>query len=190
VRGTLCLAHCCTVHTVQLDDTCASIAAVHSASEVQLRTWNPATNASCSNLGRAVSEQLCVSNPGALPAAWVSTAATALAATLLAGTAVAAPTNTAPNTKRHCARYHRVAAGEYCNLIVLKYALPLADFVFLNPDISANCTNLFLHQSYCMQPVSCSRHRDTLQSLPPLLLPFSSLPSATKHLFMSMSFPS
>lgn len=31
------------------------------------------------------------------------------------------------------------------------------DFIFLNPSINANCTNLFADESYCVQAVGDSK---------------------------------
>jgi len=41
-------------------------------------------------------------------------------------------------------------------MIVIKFGISLDDFVFLNPVINANCTNLFAEESYCVQAVGDS----------------------------------
>ena len=52
-------------------------------------------------------------------------------------TAASVPTDIANNTNKKCGMYYDVVPGDYCNLVVLKFSISLADFVFLNPDINA-----------------------------------------------------
>ncbi|KAF7555896.1 hypothetical protein G7Z17_g1834 [Cylindrodendrum hubeiense] len=41
-----------------------------------------------------------------------------------------------------------------CNLLTLKFSISLADFIFLNPAVNENCTNLFAEESYCVEAVN------------------------------------
>ncbi|KAL4935764.1 hypothetical protein BDV06DRAFT_228521 [Aspergillus oleicola] len=54
-----------------------------------------------------------------------------------------------------CAVWHQVALVIVREEpISIKYATTsLTDFYSLNPEIDANCTNLWANQSYCVQPV-------------------------------------
>ncbi|KAF7184685.1 hypothetical protein CNMCM7691_006047 [Aspergillus felis] len=63
------------------------------------------------------------------------------------------PDNVGPNVNARCGRYYAIAEGEDCATITLKFNIGLNDFIFLNPDVNANCTNLWLNYSYCVQPV-------------------------------------
>ena len=66
------------------------------------------------------------------------------------------PTNVANGVNRQCAQYYKAVEGDYCNLLVMKYSISLADFLFLNGDVNANCTNLLAESSYCIKPVGDS----------------------------------
>jgi len=72
-------------------------------------------------------------------------------------TAAPIPTDVADGTNTYCGTYYEAIVGDYCNLIVMKFAISLQDFVFLNPAINANCTNLFAEESYCVRPVGDSK---------------------------------
>lgn len=68
-------------------------------------------------------------------------------------TAAPVPTNVAAETNTYCGRYYTAILGDYCNLIVMKFGISMDDFLFLNPAINENCTNLYAEESYCVQPV-------------------------------------
>ncbi|KAJ2991175.1 hypothetical protein NUW58_g2616 [Xylaria curta] len=44
--------------------------------------------------------------------------------------------------------------GDYRNLVCLRFNINLNNFLFLNPAVNVNCTNLFALESYCVVPVS------------------------------------
>lgn len=45
----------------------------------------------------------------------------------------------------------------------MRYGIALQDFVFLNPSINSNCTDLLLGISYCVEPVGDSKSFIVLQ---------------------------
>ena len=102
---------------------------------------------------------ICVSNPGV---AYVTPPAMPPLAPSTAVSAAPVPTNAKDESNRQCGQWYNVEGGDYCNLVTLRYAIALADFVFLNPSINANCTNLLLDISYCVAPVGDSEYIDTL----------------------------
>ncbi len=63
------------------------------------------------------------------------------------------PTDIATNTTQNCGKFYEVQLGDYCNLVCLKFNINLNDFLFLNPSVNVNCTNLFAEESYCVVPV-------------------------------------
>ncbi|KAI0109000.1 hypothetical protein GGR51DRAFT_513994 [Nemania sp. FL0031] len=147
--GSLCLVNTCSVYTVNANDTCKSIARSNSITEALLISWNPSISSGCSNIGRLVGQEVCVSVPGT---PYKDPASTVLAPTT-ASTAAPVPTDVAPGVNQNCGRYYQVQPDEYCNLIVLHFGISLKDFQFLNPDINENCTNLYAYESYCILPV-------------------------------------
>lgn len=74
-----------------------------------------------------------------------------------ASIAAPVPTNAKDESNRNCGDWYNVVEGDYCNLITMKYGISLPDFVFLNPSINANCTNLLMDISYCVEPVGDSK---------------------------------
>ncbi|KAK0670018.1 carbohydrate-binding module family 50 protein [Cercophora samala] len=149
VSGSLCIANKCDVVTVPANTTCKAVAKSANTTEVLLKYWNPVLNAGCYNIEKLEGHQLCVSPPGPV---YVDPNPDILAPTT-AITAVPVPTDLAQGTTTYCGRYYQVQPGEYCNLLVLKYHISLSDFLFLNPALYSNCTNLFAYESYCIEPV-------------------------------------
>jgi hypothetical protein len=46
-----------------------------------------------------------------------------------------------------------VRTGDDCGIVSVVNSISLADFLFLNPEVNKNCTNLQLDVAYCVQPV-------------------------------------
>ena len=69
----------------------------------------------------------------------------------------AVPTNVAQHVNPYCGQYYTAVEGDYCNLLMIKFAISLSDFLFLNKDVNANCTNLLAQYSYCVKPVGDSK---------------------------------
>lgn len=73
-----------------------------------------------------------------------------------ASAAVPVPTDAADRANTYCGKWYHAVAGDYCNLLTIKFGVSLQDFVFLNPAINVNCTNLYTDKSYCVQAVGDS----------------------------------
>lgn len=149
-NGALCIKNTCQIYTVQPADTCEVMAMSHNITIAQLKAWNPIINAGCHNLYKMNGTSICVSNPGV---AYVTPPAMPPLAPSTAVSAAPVPTNAKDESNRQCGQWYNVEGGDYCNLVTLKYSISLSDFVFLNPSINENCTNLLLDISYCVAPV-------------------------------------
>ena len=101
--------------------------------------------------------QVCVDAPGKP----YVTPTVSLVAPSIATTAAPVPTDVASGVNPRCGRYYDVLAGDYCNMIVIKFSLTMDDFIFLNPSINSNCTNLLAEESYCVQAVGDSELRSS-----------------------------
>jgi len=163
------------------NDTCSKVAKDQSLTETQLKAWNPVSpcrhssescilssaqiiDGGCYNLRRMHGTQICVSSPGKPSLAQDTTGiqtATALysnrTSTTTSAPVAALPTNVAQHVNPRCGQYYTTVEGEYCNLLVMRYAISLADFLFLNQDVNANCTNLLAQYSYCVKPIGDSK---------------------------------
>lgn len=115
--------------------------------------------------------QICVSAPG-VPLAAQSAAGTPNTtvpysngtSTITSAPVAAVPTNVAHQVNPRCGQYYTTVEGDYCNLIIMKFAISLDDFLFLNGDVNANCTNLLAQYSYCVKPVGDSESGSTMIS--------------------------
>ncbi|PVH71894.1 carbohydrate-binding module family 50 protein [Cadophora sp. DSE1049] len=147
--GNLCITNTCKTVTVAKNTTCSAIAASAGISEMQLLAWNPVINPVCSNLDMMNGTTLCIEPPGPkLPPA-----ATTGIPPSTPTTAAPIPANTTEGSDKPCGRWYEVESGDYCNLVTLKFAISLSDFLFLNNGINSNCTNLYAAESYCVQAV-------------------------------------
>jgi LysM domain len=132
-NGTLCLTHTCQTYTARQNDTCDSIAKFHNITATQLLAWNPVINTGCNNLNKTIDYSICVSEPGEQYNPSITPFPIVTAPT----TASPAPTDVAEGTNRYCGKYYRAVAGDYCNLLTIKFGISLGDFAFLNPDINS-----------------------------------------------------
>jgi len=101
-----------------------------------------------------VDDQICVGIPGN---PYVPGTSITVAPPSTPTTPAPVPTDIAEGTNRYCGRFYETVTGDYCNLILLRFGISLGDFIFLNPIINANCTNLVLGESYCVQAVGDSK---------------------------------
>lgn len=139
----------CETYTVQHNDTCKSIARANNVTVTQVIRWNPVLNPICSNLQLSVDQSICIGKPGAP----YSTASVAPPVATSFTSAAPVPTNAAANVSDNCGRYYVVQPNDYCNLLCVRFGLTLDDFIFLNPEVNQNCTNLYAQESYCVAPV-------------------------------------
>ncbi|KAL3453555.1 hypothetical protein BJX65DRAFT_292598 [Aspergillus insuetus] len=185
--GDLCVERSCTTYTLREADTCKSIAQAHVLTQTQLQTWNPVLSVNCRDIQLSVGDEICISPPGddnwsrpTLP----STISWSTGTSTPTSTPAPVPTDIANGTVTRCAHYYLVQPGDYCNQLVLKYSLSLEDFLFLNPSVNANCTNLWAFSSYCVEPVgSIDSYPGHPGYIPPEqsqdMISFTDLPTAT-----------
>ncbi|OHF04584.1 LysM domain-containing protein [Colletotrichum orchidophilum] len=147
--GSLCITNTCKTVTVAVNTTCKAIVTAANITEPQLLAWNPVINPVCSNLDMMNGTTLCIEPPGPkLPPAQ-TTGVPPVTPT----SAAPIPSNTAIGSDKPYGRWYKVKASDYCNLITLKFAISLEDFMFLNTGINSNYTNLFTQESYYIKAV-------------------------------------
>lgn len=132
--GSLCLNHTCPTYTIKANDTCNAITATYNLTLAQFFAWNPIFDLACSNINKSLGYEICVGNPG--PQYTPPTTSLPPIATT-ATTPVSVPTNVAEGTTSNCGSYYEAVAGDYCNLLLLRFGLSLSDFLILNPEINA-----------------------------------------------------
>ncbi|KAJ9367087.1 hypothetical protein DTO282E5_8205 [Paecilomyces variotii] len=126
-----------------------SLRAAELALSVELptfRSWNPNINSACSNLGALEGQYICLSPPGMTE---IPDSFPLMPASVAAPVPIDAVTTS--NTK--CGHWYKVQSGDTCDSITNEFDISLTDFEFLNPQLDMNCTDLWLGNSYCVQPV-------------------------------------
>ncbi|GKU05068.1 unnamed protein product [Fusarium langsethiae] len=146
----ICIVNKCRTYTIKVGDTCQSIAAAAKISMVQLYTWNPTLGESCNRLSLSLSHTICLEPHDDADYKPITRTATTK---VPEATSAPVPLDIAEGTNKRCAQFYSVQIGDYCNQIVLKFSIPLQDFLFLNQKVNKECTNLLAKVSYCVSPV-------------------------------------
>ncbi|KAM0239436.1 hypothetical protein ACHAP5_008358 [Fusarium lateritium] len=141
--------HFCEVYTVKDGDSCFSITKETNVTYAQIISWNSQIDKQCANLGKLVGDSLCITNPDGDYSILENSQGAVKTVTTIAPV----PKPTPDRTSGRCAEYHLVTAGEDCGDFTLKYEITLKDFIFLNPHVWENCTNVYKDYYYCVRPV-------------------------------------
>lgn len=151
----LCLPQACTTYTIATNDTCDSVAALAGSSAgttvttTQIQSFNPDLGTYCQLMPLRVGKQICISPNGGFPNVGATTGAQPSATP----TALAPiPTPTVSGSTSACGRWYQVQSGDICQTVALGNNVAFTDFLTLNPEIDANCTNLWLNYYYCVAP--------------------------------------
>ncbi|RMY22481.1 hypothetical protein D0866_11929 [Hortaea werneckii] len=185
-RASLCTPPTCKIYEWGFFDDCNDVASQNDISVAHFLSWNPNFDSICRNSIIFAGYQVCVSAPGG---SIESGASANLSVSTGASSAVPAPTNSFPETKE-CGGWYTVQAGDDCAKLSVAFSMTISDFLFLNPEIYTNCTNLLLGVSYCVFPVgdigSYSGYQapPTLSiTVPPATFPSvdTAVPSATNY---------
>ncbi|CAI7672479.1 unnamed protein product [Penicillium manginii] len=140
---------------VRSGDTCSSIGKSTGATWAQLISWNSEINNQCSNLDKIVGENICASNPMGnyiMPTNTIGSSSATGTGNVVITTALI-PSPTLHGTNSRCGRHHKIGANENCATVEKKFEISKSDFLFLNPEVFTNCTNLQKNVYYCVKPV-------------------------------------
>ncbi|KAJ6538819.1 hypothetical protein DFH09DRAFT_71517 [Mycena vulgaris] len=126
-------SRCAQYYTIASGDGCPSIEAKFFIDNTMFMSLNPGINSQCTNIVLGLA--YCVFSIHA-PDTSAPTGP---------------PANVAPGTiTAGCSQYYTVASGDGCASIESKFNLTLSQFVTMNPEINAGCTNLALAEAYCV----------------------------------------
>ncbi|KAJ5640366.1 uncharacterized protein N7484_008228 [Penicillium longicatenatum] len=146
----LCVQNTCEPYLVQQNDTCLGVASSFNLTLTQLLSWNLAIDPFCANWDNEKGHIICVSNS-------VGYVEADIGSTTTVDTAASVPTNIGPGSNTNCAQWYNVTeADTSCAQISMQFGITLSDFNLLNPEIVANCTNLWLGEYRLL------RHRATI----------------------------
>ncbi|KAF2228098.1 hypothetical protein BDZ85DRAFT_301033 [Elsinoe ampelina] len=147
----LCLPQPCEIYQVQDLDSCDLITSARPGlTGANIVDWNANIYPLCGNLPKLFGSHICISPPGG-PQSSISASMTVT--TAVPTTPAAKPTNAPPESNARCARWYTIQSGDNCADVSLKEEILLQDFLFLNPQIDSNCTNLLLGLAYCVRAV-------------------------------------
>ncbi|KAF8908651.1 hypothetical protein CPB84DRAFT_1767170 [Gymnopilus junonius] len=154
----LCLPESCTLYTLKVNQTCDDVvndvnsnglAGSQNITFAQFQSFNPGINSACTNLD-SLGSTVCVTPHGGFVdlgngggSAIPNPTPTAV---------VPPPGQTAPGTTSACGAWYLVQPNNFCQQVALNNSITLDDFIELNPEIDANCTNLWASYYYCVAP--------------------------------------
>ncbi|KDR74914.1 hypothetical protein GALMADRAFT_123583 [Galerina marginata CBS 339.88] len=155
----LCIPESCVLFNVQSNQTCESIvnevnskglAGSQNITFAQLQSFNPSISNACTNLASLGNNTVCITPHGGFSdlgngggSAVPSSSPTAVAPP---------PGQTAPGTTSACGSWYLIQPNNFCQQVALNNSITLDDFITLNPEIDANCTNLWANYYYCVAP--------------------------------------
>ncbi len=61
---------------------------------------------------------------------------------------------TQSGTISNCGHFYQVQAGDICNTVAMKFGLTFIDLRTANPQLDAECTNMWLGYDYCVATIS------------------------------------
>jgi len=79
---------------------------------------------------------------------------------------------TPPGTIANCGHYYDVVSGDYCQMIAMNFSVTFDVLRDMNPQLDADCLNLWANASYCVATVRGS-------TLTPITFSSTSVPSAS-----------
>ncbi|KAJ5209444.1 hypothetical protein N7449_003823 [Penicillium cf. viridicatum] len=143
----LCIPATCNTVSVLNSDSCDDYMDDWGVSMAKVLSWNPIIDDTCDNLYLFIDWVLC-SGP---TSDW--SPATTSATTTAPATATAMPTNGISTSNQNCASWYTVQSGDECATISVTAGITLDEFLFLNPEVDTNCTNLWVDYAYCVEAV-------------------------------------
>ncbi|KAJ5153569.1 LysM domain protein [Penicillium canariense] len=174
VNSTLYVPLGCETRVWQASDSCESVVSTLDRVTVpQFLAWNPNFNSLYQNSVNFVNYVVCVSPPSGYLNSSTTDTANSPGSARSATTALPVPINAMNGSNTDCRYWYT-------------FSLSLEDFYFLNLEIDANCTNLWLGEAYCVAPVGTI----TSYSGYPVTTPWISITSATfPSVTVTMSTP-
>ncbi|KAL4934338.1 LysM peptidoglycan-binding domain-containing protein [Aspergillus undulatus] len=138
---------CDAFHLVVTGDQCGTIEAQYGITDEEFKEWNPAIDASCSNLW--LDYYICV---GVSDDATSTTTTTSTSTSTTSGPEPTAtpPEPLIPGIVESCQTFYQVQPGDSCYSITMAAGITTAQFREWNTGINAGCTNLWLDYYVCI----------------------------------------
>ncbi|KAL4790497.1 hypothetical protein BDV19DRAFT_393978 [Aspergillus venezuelensis] len=125
-------------YKISARDQCGTIAARHSITVNQLKSWNSEINDDCTNLW--LDYYICFHVPGA------TTTSQAPEPT----SDPSQPTPQMPGVAENCDEFYQVSSGDQCDSIASRHSIIVDQLRSWNSEINADCSNLWLDYYICV----------------------------------------
>ncbi|KAJ4323824.1 hypothetical protein N0V84_004170 [Fusarium piperis] len=146
----LCIEGNCQPYRVKKGDTCAKVARAHDITQTQMLRWNYFIDPYCRNWEQQIGHVICVSDPSGYKPPKVKAPG---AGAGIVTAAAPLPTNAQPESNKNCGKWYMPQKGQGCSELASGNGITLHDFHFLNPQINANCSNMWADTMYCVKAV-------------------------------------
>lgn len=129
-------SNCNSFYLVKPGDQCGSVAASKGISLSDFYAWNTGVGASCETLW--ANAYVCVGVVGSVPTPTSP------------GNGIVTPTPFQSGMTNNCKKFHLVAKGDECWLIVKAAGISLVSFYSWNPTVGDTCASLWLGYYVCV----------------------------------------
>lgn len=136
------VGNCDRFHYVELDQTCAWIAAQYGITQQQFLTWNPSVGQTCSGLWAY--NHVCVRTIGFQPPTTTTTTTR--------GNGISTPVPWQPAMVSNCDRFHLVRSGETCAIIGARNGVTSSRIATWN-GLTASCGGLWAETYACVRTI-------------------------------------
>ncbi|KAH8892942.1 hypothetical protein GQ53DRAFT_589993, partial [Thozetella sp. PMI_491] len=137
-------SQCGGYYQVQVADTCERISLAAKVGVELFELINPSIDANCFNL---VPDLWYCVHP---LRGWNDTDTDDGSGGASSVATVAAPAPTPPGSSNSCFQWHIIVSGDSCFFLQNTLGVSMAELVFWNPDLHADCGNLILGDAYCI----------------------------------------
>ncbi|KAL1589377.1 hypothetical protein WHR41_02172 [Cladosporium halotolerans] len=155
VGSRLCPPPKCEIHAWRPTDTCASIVStLDGVSIPRFISWNPNLNSLCQNAVNFIGYNFCIGPPATAPQGpSIDNDSTTSVSSPTPSSVLSRPTNAPDESNKTCGKWYNIVEGDTCSKVTMARGISLSDFLFLNPTVDKDCTNLVLGLAYCVAPI-------------------------------------
>ncbi|KOC07375.1 hypothetical protein AFLA70_31g004611 [Aspergillus flavus AF70] len=154
--GSICIPESCNSTTLLAGNSCAQMMSDWNVSMAQILAWNPIISSLCDNFHLFYGWEICRGPPGGaieVPTGAPTTTSGPTATGVVYSTPAPVPTNAMAGSNHRCGKWYTTKYNDSCTDIAANAGIPYEEWLFLNPDVFANCTNLWDGYAYCVGAV-------------------------------------
>ncbi|GMF89511.1 unnamed protein product [Aspergillus oryzae] len=149
----ICIPESCNSTTLLAGNSCAQMMCDWNVSMAQILAWNSIISSLCDNFHLFYGWEICRGPPGGaieVPTGAPTTTSGPTATGVVYSTPAPVPTNAMAGYNHRCGKWYTTKYNDSCTDIAANAGIPYEEWLFLNPDVFANCTNLWDGYAYCV----------------------------------------